>query len=53
MFTSSQRISVDLPGHLLEQLGENPADKILELLEKYVEQENVRVTEKPPRLPAR
>lgn len=52
MLTSSQRISVELPEHLLEQLGENPADKILELLEKYAEREKSFSEKKPPHVPA-
>ena len=51
MSTSSQKISVELPEHLLKQLGENPADKILELLEKYAEREKVFPTEKHPGVP--
>lgn len=39
MSEESQNISIELPEHLLERLGDDPAGKIRELVEKYVERE--------------
>lgn len=36
-------IAIEIPAHLLEKLGSDPADKIRELLEKYIEEHSDRV----------
>lgn len=48
MSENAQNISVELPAHLLEKLGNDPANKILELVEKYIDEEHG----KPARVPA-
>lgn len=38
MSENTRNISVELPEHLLEKLGNAPADKIRELLEKHIKE---------------
>lgn len=40
MSDKPQNISVELPAHLIEKLGNDPANKILELVEKHIAEEN-------------
>lgn len=47
MSDSFQQILLELPAPLLEKLGNAPAKKILELVEKFVEAKNSEV--RPPR----
>lgn len=45
MSENSQQILLELPAPILEKLGDAPAEKILELVEKFVEEKNAVGTE--------
>lgn len=53
MSENTRHISVELPEHLLEKLGNAPADKIRELLEKHIEKEISTPKKISPGVPAR
>lgn len=47
MSEKSQNISVELPARLLEKLGNDPAAKILELVEKHIDEQNKKSRSAP------